>query len=257
MPWLPTRSGKKVWVSARRGLARRAARMRLRRKLRRSPSTGYLVVKRKCPKQAIQSTATAGAPNVPASGSGIDMITLGTPVASNGTVGNYYDVPFAMKFRFNQINNPGEFSSLFDQYKIKNLKITLQLNNNTVLNSTTAVPAGYQTYIEYIPDYDDANPMSVTAFEEKMGIRTKYFNRAASTCVLSVVPRVANEVEGFPAGATAFSLAKRNTWVNMAYTGVPHYGIKGVIRRMYLPAGASVTSINVDSTMTFHVKDIQ
>lgn len=256
MPWVKI-GGRKKWVSARKGLARRAARMRLRRKLRRGPSSGFLVVKRKCPKQAIQSTATAGAPNAPASGSGIDMIQLGTPVLSNGTVGNYYDVPFSFRFRFNQINNPGEFSALFDQYKIKGIKLVLQLNNNTVLNSTTAVPAGYQTYIEYVPDYDDAVPLTVSAFEEKMGIRTKYFNRAASTCTMSVAPRCANEIEGFPAGSTAFSIAKRNTWVNMAYTGVPHYGIKGVIRRMYLPAGASVTSINVDSTMTFHVKDIQ
>lgn len=254
MPWVRKVGGGKVWVSAKRGRGRRMARQKLRRRLLGKSRTGYLIVRRKCPISCISSSAGVGVVNVPAT---TDMIQTGTPVASLGTVGNYYDVPFSFRFRFSHIHNPGEFSALFDQYKIKKVTITIQNNSNVVLNSTTAVPAGYMPYIEYIQDHDDANPLTPDTFREKMGIKTRYFNATSNRISFTVAPRAADEVEGFPAGATAFAIAPRRQWLNMAYTGVPHYGIKGVIRRMYLPAGANVTSLNVEATMTFAVKDIQ
>lgn len=255
MPRMPKRRYGRRIGRRRVGARRRGG---LARRLLRGYGKGFLSVKRKLFEAALVSSASPGALS-PVGPAGFDLFTVGTPVASVGTVPGYYDVPFAIRVRLNQVVNVGEFSSLFDAYRIKGCKIQLQNNYNTVaVASTVGGQIGYMPYIEYVYDEDDDAILTPTVFREKMGIRTKYFNAVANKLTINLKsPKPAFEIQSGTGLTQPVAIPKGWTWINMANTNVPHYGIKGVIRRVYLPSGAFTTSINVDATMSFDVKDLQ
>lgn len=235
---------------------RRVGRKRIgARKGRRT--SGFLSLKRKHALIAIQSSATAGsAVVIDAGGASLQCVALGTPVASVGTVGNYYDVPFSMTFAFNQLVNSTEFSTVFDSYKLRKVKATLQCSNNiSGIASTVGGQIGYMPYLEYSHDYDDGVAPNASTFRERMGIKTRYFNATTGNITMSVYPKCAPVVSS-SIGTTNSLPSDKGTWLNMTDRAVPHYGIKGVIRRMYLPAGAATQSFQLDITTHALLKDV-
>lgn len=235
---------------------RAAPRRSYRRSVVRPLKQGFLSVVRKHPLIAIQSTAAAGTPAVIDSGTGLTCVTLGTPTASVGTVGNFYDVPFSMTFAFNQLSGNSEFATLFDEYKFRRVRVQIQCNNNmAAVASTIGGQIGYLPYIEYINDHDDGVAPTTSNFRERMGIKTRYFNATTGMITMNCYPKVAVEVNS-SVGTSQAVPGKYGTWIDMTDRTVPHYSIKGVIRRMYLPAGASTQSFNIDISSHVNLKGI-
>lgn len=237
---------------------RKAVYRRRGRRIPRALRMGFISAHRKLPECAIVSTAAAGSASF-VGPVGFDFMTVGTPIASVGTVAGYFDVPFVIRARFNHITSPGEFAALFDTYRIKGVKVQLQNNYNIVgAASTVGGQIGYMPYIEYVYDEDDDALISPTFLREKMGLRTKYFNATANKLTINLRNPKPVLDTGLSGGATApVTIPKGYSWINMVNTSVPHFGVKGVIRRMYLPAGTFTSSINVDATMYFDCKDVQ
>lgn len=218
---------------------------------RRAPKHGGMYVVRKLPQFVTQNTlGVAGDYGIPA-GQLSTCLTLGTVTASPAG-GNIYDVPFALQFRMGDVANSTELQNVFDKYKITSALIKVQTTLNTAQQNTVPVP-----FIDYVVDKDDWTPTTVADFREKMGTKTKYFGSNRPSISMAVRPVPAAEVYN-SLTFTAYAVPGRAPYLNMAYPDVPHYGIKGVIRNIYLPGAVSgEATLTWDVSLGLSLKDVQ
>ena len=182
---------------------------------------------------------------------GQNCLTLGTPVAE--IVGqSVFAIPFAMKFRIDDLVNVADFTNMFDQYCIKSAMVNIRAPD---VNGV-AIP---NPFIQYVRDTDDGVLPSVSTFREKMGTKTVYSNTAGRPLTL----RCANPKYRQTALATlspgvvnAYSIPKGVQWVNSSYPDVEHFGIKGILRNVYLNAATSFPW-TWDVSLTVGLKDVQ
>lgn len=217
---------------------------------------GVLSISRKLNAIKICQNTTAG--NALVTDPTTSCLSVGAGVAVPG-VNFTYDVPFAMKFRLDQLINSSDITNLCDQYKIVSALVKIHCNYN---NTNTANNVLAQPWIEYTQDYDDAEvPPSVTLFRQKMGLKTKYFSASRPVIGMGVRPRIRLDVgRDYTTGTTALALVgNRKQWINSSFNDVDHFGIKGVIHNMFLPGGGSAVGslFDVEVVLKVIAKDFQ
>lgn len=166
-------------------------------------------------------------------------LSLGTPVLITGTA-NCYDIPFAMKFRLDQLMNSNDITNISDQYKINSVKVKVHVNGQSTYYLGNA--GSVQPWIEYIQDYDDATVPTLAQIREKMGVRTKYFSGVSQAVTMGVRPRIADVVFGSGV-SNAYAINKRAQFLDCNYPNVEHYGLKGVLHNVQLPGTSNVSSL--------------
>lgn len=241
---------RKKRVYRRKGLVK--ASLLNRRMVSYSPSKGFIKISRKLPEIYIRNTLTAGLVQVNGDYSGSQAcVALGTPIADS--VGGSYSVPFSMKFRLDQLINSTDITNLADQYKITYavIRLTYQSTSSNV-GSNTIMPN-----LTWVQDHDDATlPASINELREHMGakFRTFGFNKI---CKIGLRPRVQDTVGG-SGGVVTNAVVGKPMWCNSSFPGVEHFGIKGILSNVFLPAlPATLTSFKVDVTLFVSAKDIQ
>lgn len=212
-------------------------------------STGFMKILRKLPEIYVRNSGVAGAPqnNDPTA----TCMTLGTPIVD--AVGGTYTVPFAMKFRLDQVINSTDITNLADNYRIKRayIRMTYQSTQSSV-NSLSIMPN-----IQWIQDTDDVNvPASINEVREKMGVKfmTFGFNKI---CKISVTPKIQDTAAG--AGGVVANVAPKSwQWLNTTFANVEHVGIKGLLSNVSLPAlSGGLTSFKFDVALALEAKNFQ
>jgi len=239
----------------RRRSARRAPKRapRRARRGRKASGQGHLVLKRKAELVYVRNTATAGTPTV--TGAVSSMIALGTPEPVTSFNGNYANVPFTCQFSLDQIIASSEITNLADRYKIKSVSLKWRYNADQYTSPVSATLNSSQPALNWIADHDDSGAQTVSSLRQKMGLKRKVFN-ANREVSCSVAPRVSQAV--FNGVTTAYSVPGKPMFINSAYNGVPHYGIKGYIEGMCLETTANVNSLfTVDATFVIEARDFQ
>jgi len=125
---------------------------------------------------------------------------------------------FAWTFRLNDVPNVSEFTSLFDQYRIK--KVTLML----IPNQTESIPSAANFGLMFrVIDYDDANLL--TANTDYMQYQNCQLHPVVFPGIMEipVVPRIASAVYG---GGAFTSYGNTEMWLDVASPSVEHYGVK-------------------------------
>lgn len=135
-------------------------------------------------------------------------------------VGSAYGLGYA--FRFNELPNSTEFSSLFEQYRLDSVKIKFFYSIDAVTTN-----AGSNGFLYYFLDMNDANnPSSVNEFYE-----TNYKQLPLTKCDgtkqanIYFRPRVSNEVYR-SLTTTSYATPNKNPWLDLSYTDVPHFALK-------------------------------
>lgn len=242
--WTKARRQKRILkkrVIRRRKFARRGALVTRRR--------GFMLVNRLGPDVFISNSAVGGVPGI--YGTNTDSnLQLGTV---SSTPGWGYYIPFSMQFTMNQIQNFSEFGNLFDQYKLNKVvvKITYQHNVSTA-GGSSGLPE-----LQWRVDYDDATPIGPGAFKELMGSTRRSFTSSRNALYMTVYkPRAmlgVNDTTGLAIGKPV------NTYIDIAQPDVPHYGIKGVLSNVLLPADAvnTLTSFKFETRYYFSVANVR
>lgn len=213
-------------------------------------NTGLIYLKRKMPDMAISSANAQGTVNL-TDNIYAPCLSVGTPTLSIGSAAGY-DVPFSLKFSLNQIISSGDITQLCDKYKIIGAHVRVYYNKT---GSAAGATAGYP-YIQYISDHDDATVPSLLTLKEKMGVKLKTFVNGSSYIGFKCIPKPSREIYGTP--TTAYEIPSTSVWLNSSSPGVEHYGIKGVIQNMYLPAGPqNIEVLKFDVTLRILGKDFQ
>lgn len=217
----------------------------------RPQNKGGLMIVRKMPETIIVNSAlgTAGitwGPTTP-------CVQLGTPVSYG--VSAFYDVPFSISFRLNQLVNSTDITQLCDKYKIVGAYVRI---NHTAAQFTATAgglasgTSANKPWIVSFTDHDDAVPPSVNFTQEHMGTKTKTFKNENSYIGLRCRPVPQEDVTG------GFIVPARPRFINSANPGVEHFAIKGVIKNMWLPATADgSTQLRVDVALAVVGKDFQ
>lgn len=242
-------------MAFRRKFPRRKKRViRRRRAIPRNPR-GILHVTRKTP-YGIQmyNSVVAGVPAVDyPTQCRPECFAVGTPVAVVSGASTYA-VPFTMNFRLSDVINYSEFVTLADRYKINKVTVNIRYNSNAAESSTqSSLPVLFWTN-----DYDDQSMGTVNSIRERMGVRHKAFTATRMDIALHCRPRVAPFVYGEVGVGSGYIVPSKSQFVNSDYSGQPHYGIRGYIDNVFLPAksGTNFTLFTIDITYDLTLKDI-
>lgn len=146
-----------------------------------------------------------------------------------------YQFGGAMQFQLDQTIEAGDFSLLFDKYKIKGVKVTFIPLGQPSTNATTVNLADTNfASIAIAVDNDDASlPGSWNTVAVKQDAKIRRLSKPVSVYIRS--PKVASAI--YNGATTAYS--PKTGWVDMTNTSVPHYGLKFYIRDCPLPAPPS------------------
>lgn len=123
-----------------------------------------------------------------------------------------------------------DFTSLFDQYRIRKVIVKFQMLNNpvayTYLNSGLSTNANnWYPKLWYIPDYDGGAEETISSIKERQGVKCRIFN-PNSAITISFTPKC-RTLTYSTASSTGY--APRNIQIDMSDTNVEHYGLKYVI----------------------------
>lgn len=151
----------------------------------------------------------------------------------NGSGGVIQYGAFAFKINLSDVNNVTEFTSLFDRYKIKKVKVVLTpfFNMGVTGAAYSAGSAQANVLVHTAIDYDDVTIPS--ADDAGINILRQYetykVTRLGSRrLVRTWTPRFAQAVYG--SGAfTSYVQGSKTIWLDCASPDIEHYGLKGVV----------------------------
>lgn len=234
---------KKIRVMKRKRLVRR-----------RRPAGGSIRLIRKVAEQNVYNTSVLGTPA--ASGA---VVTIGaayqTPPFAG--VGTYYNIPFAISTKLNDLLSFTELTALADKYKINWVKVKVFCNSSI---ASTASTAQLPSLLYTLDDDDVTLPASSTTglntIREKMSSRLRQFKPNAPITMF-YKPKMQAPVNT-AAGVIVASGVQPAKWVDCSVVDVPHFGVKGFIQDANLATTAStLTQFKFDITMSVSLKDIQ
>jgi hypothetical protein len=137
--------------------------------------------------------------------------------STSAQAGNFY-------FKFSDLQNATDLSTLFDQYRMDYVKLILK----PACNAIAAVASGVTTYppLYVVIDYDDSTNLSGTS--AAMQYDNCMLLEAHESASRAIIPRLASAV--YSGAFTSFANVGPQ-WIDVGSTNVQHYGYK-----WYLPA---------------------
>lgn len=248
-PIMPRRYSRKVLARARR----------MRGKYGRQ---GGMMVTRNAPPTYFGQSSSLGTPAIVGN---TNNFNLGTVAASGGLIAGLYDVPVSCFFTLGDIINSGDFTQLFDQYRIRKVQLIFRISSGASTGapgvgaaSTAISPITNPTLYWHI-DHDDANPVAPVDIRERMGVRSRQLIPGRAITITLNRPRV--DVATFNSAGTVVSngVGSGYGWFDTATTNVPNFGIKFMIQNMDLRPSASVPlwQITVERKYTVELKQVR
>lgn len=128
------------------------------------------------------------------------------------------------------VTNSSEFQSLFDTYKIPNVRMKMFFTNN---NSSVNSPATGMPLLHIANDFDDAQEnMTAASILERAGVRTFQFDATNSQGVSHWVKPSAKQTVSQVDPATGVQTVSNagvsmgNQWIDVAASNIIHNGVK-------------------------------
>jgi len=151
-------------------------------------------------------------------------------------------------FKFDNLINAAEFSTLFDSFKITSVAITFQLINNPDAFLALSGPVNAQNVTNWFPklwyirDYDGGAAETLSSIKERQGVKF-HIMRPNQAFTIKLSPAVS--VQTYKTALTSGYGAKRMFLDMSNGTAVPHYGLKTVFDTL---------GLNPDDTYPFKLR---
>jgi len=130
--------------------------------------------------------------------------------------------------KFNDMTAYGEFTNLFDNYKITKIQMTFQLITNptavyyTNLNNTSSGNnSNWFPKMWYVRDYDGGSTETISSMKERQGVKCRILE-PNKMIKISFVPRVRTLIYKT---STTEGYAPKSIKLDMTDVEVPHYGL--------------------------------
>lgn len=196
--------------------------------------------------QIIQNTAVLGQIVT----NDASTITLGA--TSVDTVG--YQFGAAMQFRLENVQSATDFVALYDQYRIKGVKVTIvPLSDNSTSQSSGFLPTLY-----WARDYDSANvaPATEADLRQRQDVKTMRLTGPRSIYISN--PKCITDVEVQGAGVMLASKVENAGWIDCSDTNVMHNGLKMWFKNVDLRvAPGTITAFRYELTYYLQFRNPQ
>lgn len=179
-----------------------------------------------------------------------DYIVLLSTSIPNATTGLYEQHNgFGYTYQLNDVINPTDFTTLFDQYRIRGVATiitpTFQVGNMGPPTAGNLVYEGCD--VQWMIDLDDATtPTTVTEMSERAAHRKRLVGDKPLSMFLR--PRALTNIYNGTLPADAHGLSRRSEWIDMSNSQVPHYGLK-----VFITCWANHQPIPPEPPMSFKV----
>lgn len=168
-----------------------------------------------------------------------------TPIVGNGVTNNQF---IGLNFTLSSVINAGEFSALFDQYKITGISLKFYLTRNTA-NASVVNGAIPRLYI--ITDYDTStSPASFDELREYSNCKIWNFG-SSKPFTYFFRPKILNEV--YRTAVSTGTAPVRPPWVSTSHLDLQHFGIRLGLENILDPDIAIV----VEPTFYFGCKNVK
>jgi len=167
----------------------------------------------------------------------------------------------AYEFQFNDLLGSGEFSALFDRYRLDKCVVSFQLVNNPDAyhypagSPLVATSTNFYPKMWYIKDYDDSVAEAIVTLKERVGVKCRILqpNKTVSIVVRPAVAAMVYQT----AIATGYG-PKWNQYIDMTHTTVPHYGLKVAFDTNAMdPVDTQPFRVRVEKKYFFTCKDVR
>lgn len=169
---------------------------------------------------------------------------------SSDSLTGCYQFGWSHSFSLNNVVGNGDFTTLFDRYKIVAVKYKIMFQCNTAaVNGSQVLPI-----LHYVKDEDDVTiPTSLSSINQKALCKVRVMG-ATTMISYYIKPKVAKAVYQ-SALLTAYSVDKA-PYINSSYNSAPHYGIKAWMNQVYAVA-ANNTAITIEPVYYISCRDPQ
>lgn len=183
-------------------------------------------------------------------------VYIGNITASVSALGVPTPVATAYSFALSQLPNVSDFTSLFDQYKLTGVKVTLTPALSEGIASPlagTASPLGFSR-VHSVIDYDDNT--APTSEDQLLEYGSHKSTAPFQTHSRYIKPKLLQEI--YRSSLTTAYSPRANTYLDLTYTDVPHLGMKVWISAPNTNAGtAQSITYKVYQTMYFTCKNVR
>lgn len=220
----------------------------MRRKFKSNPYSRPTLIKRIGQQCRIGNSTVSGNPTATSNGNG--SLTVGTAVADTL---NTVQVGASLEFKLSSVEDSGDFTALFDRYKLLGVKLRFAYQAN-IANADSTTGSNSLPLINYSFDGDDsAVPTALTQVQRKQYCHQKICNGNYQFSVY-IKPRMLNQVYQ-SAIATAYSSVKP-AWIDATYPDVPHYGLK-IWLNNWTPGATKINQLTIQPEYYLALKDSQ
>jgi len=152
------------------------------------------------------------------------------------------------------VPSSSEFSSLFQEYKIDSIEMSMFYSNN---NSSLNTPATSLPLINIAFDPNDVNQTPLSTIQQLSGVRQiQLGNGSDPTKPFVFKPRAALQV--YETAIASAYISERTGWINSTYLDVPHYGVKIVYDPTTVPGtSTAIGAVAFYFKLNFSCKGVQ
>lgn len=201
--------------------SRRAPRRYVARKSRRSrPSVNQHAFVRSC-ECVVYNDLYLAPPGIPCYSSDVTIVPQPTPLS--GGMNPYSSTAnYAAQMTFALDKTPGyaDYTGLYDQYKIKGVRVHFEYAADTGTADHGAVPL---PKIVFFRDFDDVLPTTMADIMQRESQTTRRILRGHSSVLIK--PRLRDYIELSP-GVSSSSATYQRRWVDCNSVSVQHFGLK-------------------------------
>lgn len=190
------------------------------------------------------------------------MLGASPAYVSDPTVGgNFTQIRMALRFTLGQAANISEITSLFDNYRIKQVKLRFDMSYDSPMGAVSAgvAPAAItggpysNPLMHYCYDPDDSiTPTSRIPVLENGYAKTVRLDKGLT---ITVNPRVQSVVQA-TSTTTAGGLLPLGHWLDTASVGVEHFGLKAVIDYFPFLSADNIAFLTITPTFIIEAKNV-
>lgn len=171
-------------------------------------------------------------------------------ISTNTTTGG---LVVAYTFALTDLPNSGEYTALYDQYKITGIKLAIiwRSSNLSMIETNNTQGVG-MPYMYYVVDRDDATVTSISDMREFSKAKRFEFDTGKRVCNIFFKPNTL--VETYLSAVTTGYQVQFDRWIDMSQPALPFWGFKAAIQ-VPLNAPSVAAYFDIEATYYLAMKD--